>query len=98
MSKEELVEERLKEEFVRQPETLRVDSEKCIVYGLKFQGWDSSNGRKYDKNECGKKNEVDKFIGSKINFNHSTNPVSAPFESRFGRAISAYTKEDGIYG
>ncbi len=79
-------------------EPLRIDREKCIVYGVKLLGFTSKNGRKYSK--AAMESAVQLYEGARVNLNHPKERPDAPrgYQDRLGRVRNASVASDGLRG
>lgn len=75
---------------------LKVDRDKCIIYGVKVLGYVSKNGRRYDKNAV--REAMHFYEGALVNVDHPQQADQSRLaDDRLGRLSGVEQREDGLY-
>ncbi len=78
--------------------SLRVDTERHVIQGVKILGLVSKNGREYSQNAI--KRAATMYEGAKVNVDHPQGDARQPrsYRDRLGSLKNVSVRDDGLYG
>jgi hypothetical protein len=90
--------ERLTEYVDNRGQTLRVDTEKCVIHGVKILGFESANNRSYKPAAVSKAKSL--YEGARVNVNHTKGATLEPrgYQDRLGSIKGVTEGQGGLYG